>query len=277
MIGFTRSSTTWNGQNVSAWAEGLGIHSGATTKVRFHAAPGEPIAFLVDGQRIEPHVDNVVSTTLATELGNCLSGNSTTKLSTVEHLLAALNILGHWSGFVIEVCGNEIPILDGSALGWQSMLGEIAPEPMPQALVPKDTAVEVRGGYVGAEAAPETEAASVIVAIGFSHPKIGEQTWAGDRRHWNDLLDARTFGFARELDRLLAQGRGLGAREDNAIIFDDEGPRLPLRGHDEPVRHKALDLLGDLYLLGKPLQARVWAERASHEAHVALAREILGQ
>ena len=85
---------------------------------------------------------------------------------------------------------------------------------------------------------------------------------------------ARTFGFAREAAALRAAGLAVGAGEANAIVYDDEGPRTSLRGPDEPARHKALDALGDLYLLGRPFQGRLELDRAGHTLHHMLMTQI---
>jgi UDP-3-O-[3-hydroxymyristoyl] N-acetylglucosamine deacetylase len=252
-------ATRWDGIRTSAWIEGVGLHTGAATRVRFRSTPGEAVQIVRDGVRIPLLAENVLNTQLATQVG--ADGVS---VSTTEHLLAALHILGHWSGFEIHVEGPEIPILDGSALGWA----------LPARLAPPEIAVEVRGGYVGLESVTDDLASRLDVSIGFAHPDINDQRWVADQQNWPELLDARTFAFAHDLERLLATGRGMGFNNENAIVFSKEGPSLPLRGFDEPVRHKALDLLGDLYLVGGPLQAIVVAERPSHEANVALALEL---
>jgi UDP-3-O-[3-hydroxymyristoyl] N-acetylglucosamine deacetylase len=263
----------WDGHGTSQWISGVGIHTGETTRVRFIRAPLEPVRLLRDGVEIPLVAENVVNTVRATEIG--LSGRS---VSTIEHLLAALYVMGHWSGFLIEIDGSEIPILDGSAIGWAHALREVAPEPVLSALEPRfETAVEVRGGYVGLESLKPNEAMRITFTVGYPHPSIGEQSWTGLRHDWQRLLNARTFGFQNELERLMAQGKGMGFNGENAVVFGDSGTNQPLRGMDEPVRHKALDLLGDLYLVGRPLNAHVVAERASHEAHVAFALALRGK
>jgi UDP-3-O-[3-hydroxymyristoyl] N-acetylglucosamine deacetylase len=264
-----QTTVRWDGQNTSAWIEGVGIHTGAATRVRFCSTPGEAVCIVRDGVRIPLLAENVRNTQLATQIS--AQGVS---VSTTEHLLAALHILGHWTGFEIQVEGPEVPILDGSALGWSLVLQDVIPETAPARIVPPEIAVEVRGGYVGLENISEGLPARLNVSIGFAHPDINDQRWIADELSWRDLLDARTFAFAHDLERLLATGRGMGFNNENAIVFSKEGPSLPLRGFDEPVRHKALDLLGDLYLVGAPLQALVVAERPSHEANVALALEL---
>jgi UDP-3-O-[3-hydroxymyristoyl] N-acetylglucosamine deacetylase len=259
----------WDGHGASAWIDGIGIHSGENTRVRFHRTPGEPIGLLRDGQRIALIAENVVDTNLATEIG---AGG--VRVSTIEHLLAALYVLNHWSGFQIEVDGPEVPILDGSAYGWAQALAHLEPEALPERLVPPEIAVEVRGGYVGLENIAPGQSAAVRVTIGYPHPAITAQVWHGAQDRWKTLLDARTFGFERDLERLWAMGRGMGVTAENAVVYGEEGPSLKPRGTDEPARHKALDLLGDLYLVGRPLEAVIVGERNGHAANVAMALEL---
>lgn len=265
----TSSIAAWDGQGTSHWLDGVGIHSGERTRVRFHRTPGEPIALLRDGKRIALIAENVQDTNLATLIG--VNGVS---VSTIEHLLAALHVQGHWTGFQIEVDGPEVPILDGSALGWAQVLGQITPEPAPASVIPGELAVEVRGGYVGLETVPPGTGTRLRVTIGYPHPAITAQAWEGDSRDFASLLDARTFGFERDLERLWAMGRGMGVTADNAVVYGENGPSLKPRGLDEPARHKALDLLGDLYLVGRPIEALVVAERNGHAANVAMALEL---
>lgn len=261
----------WDGRGASAWVRGIGIHLGQSARVRFHPAPGEPVAIVKGNRRLPLEVSQVAGTALSTEL----AGDGL-RVSTVEHLLAALHVLGHWTGLAIEVDGPELPILDGSALGWAAVLSGTAPEPAPAPLVLRhEVALEVRSGYVALEPLGVGEPPSVGVTVAYADPVVGAQAWSGGRAGWSDLLDARTFGFERDLARLWAAGRALGARPDNAVVYGPDGPSLAPRGPDEVVRHKALDLLGDLYLVGRPVRARAIADRASHEAHVALARAAL--
>ncbi|NJK44052.1 MAG: UDP-3-O-acyl-N-acetylglucosamine deacetylase [Pleurocapsa sp. SU_196_0] len=264
---------SWDGHGTSAWITGKGIHTGETTRVRFIRAPLEPVRLLRDGVHIPLVAENVVNTVRATEIG--FHGRS---VSTIEHLLAALYIMGHWSGFLIEIDGSEVPILDGSAIGWAHALRNVAPEPRPQR--PRASLRDRGGstrGYVGLESVKPGETMRITFTVGYPHPKIGEQSWTGVRHDWQRLVNARTFGFQNELERLMAQGKGMGFNGQNAVVFGDDGTNMPLRGLDEPVRHKALDLLGDLYLVGRPLNAHVVAERASHEAHVAFALALRGK
>lgn len=244
---------------------GVGIHSGNTCRVRLHRAEG-PIRFRRGLTEIPASVDSVSSTERCVTLSAEGAG-----VALVEHLLAALHVAGYWRGVVAEVEGEELPILDGSALPWLEEIERLGPPPpAPAALLPEreldlaDGSVQVTPG--------ERE---IDVRVDYPHPAIGAQRWRGGPDCWRELLNARTFGFLAELESLRRVGLAFGADTENAIVFDDNGPLEPLRYADEPVRHKALDLLGDLVLLGRPLQASVRIERGSHALHVNLMRHLL--
>lgn len=188
-------------------------------------------------------------------------------VETAEHLLAALSGLGHWHA-CIELDACEPPILDGSALGWVERLDAArwAPRDPGRRCVVRRT-LEVCDGP--ARCLLEPAALSTIECrIAFDHPAIGQQQAAwqvGDVATFcREIAGARTFGFLAERERLHRAGLARGASAENVLVFDERGPLGALRFADEPVRHKLLDAIGDLALLGAPLQGRVLVERASH-------------
>lgn len=246
---------------------GTAIHSGVTCRVTLHREPG-PLRFRRGGATVEAHIDNVVGAARATSLGA-----NGARVHLVEHLLAALRVAGFHAGVLVEVSADELPILDGSAAPWNEAVAELgAPPPAPAPLVVgAAVAVEANGGRARVEPGPER----LDCAIDFPHPAIGRQRWSGAPADYPQLLDARTFGMLADWEALKARGLALGASERHAIVFDDAGPVCPLRHHDEPVRHKALDALGDLALLGRPLLATVTVERGSHALHHALVRALV--
>ncbi len=232
-----------------------------------HRADG-PLRFRRGEALIEATVANVASTERAVTLA--AAGE---RVSLVEHLLAALRLAGFFTGVVVEASAQELPILDGSAepwLGAVAALGEPPPAPAPLAL---RAPVEVRRGQASARAEPGEE--ELEVAIDFDHPAIGVQRWSGGPGSYGELASARTFGLLSDAEALRARGLVQGASLEHAIVFADDGPLRPLRSPDEPVRHKALDALGDLALLGRPLQARVTVHRGSHSLHHALMSSLL--
>lgn len=244
---------------------GIGVHGGHRATVRLIRREG-PVRLRCGTREIEPTVASVISTRAATVLGA-----DGVRVAMVEHLFAALHVRDVWSGLLIEVEGDELPILDGSAAPWDDALQELGPFPAPPAPFRGTGSVRREDG---AEAALESGSRGVDARIAFGHVAIGEQRWTGGPDAWPDLLPARTFGFAAEVGALRAAGFARGASRENAIVVGDHGPLDPLRFPDEPVRHKALDALGDLYLLGRPFAGRLRVDRAGHDLHERLVRSV---
>lgn len=243
---------------------GRGIHSGEPSTVTFHRTEG-PVQFLRNGQRI-PASHHAISDTGRQTV---LSAGSE-QVAMVEHLLAALAITGFWTGLLLEVSGAEIPVLDGSAREWLPALEQLGPPPPePDPLVPA-APLHIRAGSSSATLEPGSR--SLHVTIDFA--AFGRQEWAGGPEDWHHLLDARTFGFQEELGSLHARGLALGASLDNTLVFHGGRAVNAPRGSDEPVRHKALDAVGDLFLLGRPLQARLSLTRPSHGLHARLLSSV---
>ncbi|HKI57228.1 MAG TPA: UDP-3-O-acyl-N-acetylglucosamine deacetylase [Trueperaceae bacterium] len=247
--------------------EGIGVHTGVRCRVTLHRVDG-PVRFRRNGTDIPATLDAVVDSRRATTLG---VGRE--RIAVVEHLLAALAMRGFWSGVLVEASAPELPILDGSARDWYALAGELADRPPPPPPLRPDASLTLHIDDARAELRPGP--AELCYGIAFDHPAIGEQHWCGGPDRYPELVEARTFGFLSELESLISQGLASGANLGNAIVFGEEGPLVPLRAEDEPVRHKALDALGDLFLLARPLDARVAFWRGSHRVHVAFMRELV--
>jgi UDP-3-O-[3-hydroxymyristoyl] N-acetylglucosamine deacetylase len=201
------------------------------------------------------------------------------RLQTVEHLLSALMGLDI-DHLTVELTGEELPILDGSAGPWvQAILDAGIRQmavwsPAMRMLRP----VEVRHGDKWMRVSPY-HGLRVAYTIDFDHPAIGRQSrelTLTPEKYVRELGMARTFCMERDIEFMRARGLAKGGSLDNAVVFSPEGPlNESLRFEDEAVRHKILDLLGDLKLLGAPLEGFVEAHRAGHALHVDLARAIL--
>lgn len=247
--------------------EGIGVHSGRGCRVRLERTDG-PVRFRRGRALIPARVEAVVGTEGCTVLGA-----GAARVAMVEHLLAALRVRGFWSGVLIEASSDELPILDGSAAPWLALLDELGPPPPPpEPLVPAGVVRVARGA---ATATVEPGPPHLEAVIEFDHPAVGRQRWAGPPERWAELLDARTFGFLSDYEALAERGLARGASTENAIVFDGAGPLSPLRHPDEPARHKALDAIGDLFLLGRPLAGRLRVVRGSHGLHLDLMHQLL--
>lgn len=245
---------------------GIGVHSGASCRVALHRAEG-PLRFSRGGAIIPADLAHVVGADRATSLGR--AGHA---VHMVEHLLAALRIGGFYSGVLIEASADELPILDGSAAPWAEAVAALGdpPPPPPPLVVREPLSVAARSGTAHALVGDE----HLRYEIDFDHPAIGQQAWEGGPGNYAELSDARTFGFLSDYEALKARGLALGAAEGHVIVFSMDGPSRPLRNATEPVRHKALDALGDLMLLGRPVRGRLHVERGSHALHHAFARAL---
>ena len=201
------------------------------------------------------------------------------RLQTVEHLLSALMGL-EIDHLTVELTGEELPILDGSAGPWVRAIQEAGIRQMAlwsrplRILKP----VEVRSGDKWMRVSPHS-GLRVAYTIDFDHPAIGRQSrelTLSPEKYVRELGVARTFCMERDIEFMRSRGLAKGGSLDNAVVFAPDGPlNDSLRFEDEAVRHKILDLLGDLKLLGAPLQGFVEANRAGHALHVDLARAIL--
>ncbi len=259
---------------------GIGLHTGQRINMMLRPAePGTGIVFhRIDGETvvsIEARSQNVVDTRLATVLG-C----GDTRISTVEHLLAALSAYGI-DNLHIDIDGSEVPIMDGSAAPFASLIEEAGLRNLPQSrkFLAIRKPITVIDGEKRASIIP-SRFFRVTFDIAFQHPCIALQQRSvkvsaeGFRR---ELAPARTFGFLRDVEQLKAAGLARGGSLDNAIVVDDERILNPegLRFQDEFVRHKILDSIGDLSLLGYSLLGHVRAYKAGHDINHQLVEKIL--
>lgn len=249
---------------------GAGIHSGVEAQLYLHPEPG-PLRFRTPAGEIPAALSAVVDTRRSTTLAA-----GAARITMVEHLLAACSALNLWANLVVECDSEELPILDGSAAPYAEALRELA---LPLSEAPP--ALEVTapfewrdgGSVVRVEPGPR----SFAVSIDFDHRAIGRQRVWVEPAAFEGVLPARTFGLASEMEQLKALGLARGAIAGRGILFSDDGPSDTLRMADEPVRHKALDALGDFHLLGRPLAGGVSIHRGSHRAHVEALRALLAE
>ena len=259
---------------------GAALHSGVGTRVQLHpAGPDSGVVFrrtdLPGAPTIVAGVEQVGRARLATRLE--AAGAS---VVTVEHLLAALSASGIHH-VEVHVEGPELPILDGSSVPWLRMLRHAGRRDLgvPQPVWRLRHAVGVRDGERWMRAAP-ARGLLLDVTLDFAQTAIGIQRviWRHAMgRFRSDLAWARTFAFLRDVNHMRSCNLALGGGLDNALVFTEHGVLDPsaLRTPDEPARHKALDLLGDLSLLGAPIEARVTAVRPGHALTARLMRALV--
>lgn len=262
----------------SVVVNGQGLHSGQRTGLILQPMPpGSGIAFgsILSGESVPALIDFVDSTGYATTLAR---GGMVAR--TVEHLMATLHAYGI-TNLLVKMQG-EVPILDGSALEFCQLLEEGGIEPQHESI---EEIVIDQPYWVGSED-PAEKGITIEPADGFSirytldYPApIGRQEVEfrldGPSGFREDIAPARTFGFVKEIETLEQMGLANGGRLNNFILVGDEGVvNTPLRFSDEFARHKVLDLLGDLYLLGRPIRGHVHARMTGHSDNAALAREL---
>lgn len=269
-------------------AVGVGLHSGQRVELTLRPAPPDTgIVF----RRIDlpQPVDIPVSATAVTDtrLASTISCGQA-RVFTVEHLMSACAGLG-LDNLYIDITAEEVPILDGSAASFVFLLQSagIALQDAPKRFVRILQTVQVSEGQ-GAQAkwaqlAPY-EGYKLSFEIDFDHPAVDStgqrlEFDLGTGSYVRDIARARTFGFTKDVEMMRANGLALGGGLDNAIVMDDykvlnaEG----LRYNDEFVKHKILDAMGDLYLLGKPIIGAYSAFRSGHALNNKLLRQLLEQ
>ena len=259
---------------------GVGLHHGAHVHLRITPAPpATGIVFKrtdLDNTRIPASWEYVERVSYATSLMHPRG----IFISTTEHLLSVLYSMGIDNAF-IELDNLEVPILDGSGQPFVQLLqaaGKRESRRLRRYMrIVKPVSVEADGKRV---AIVPSDRFQLHCRNFYDHPLVGEQILKLDltpETYASEIAPARTFGFEYELDQMRDMGLIRGASLDNAVCFTREGIANPtgLRFQDECCRHKALDLIGDLALIGRPLLGLVLAERAGHAMHVALVNKIM--
>jgi UDP-3-O-[3-hydroxymyristoyl] N-acetylglucosamine deacetylase len=271
----SRSQTTLR---TSVSIEGVGLHSGHPVRARFRPAPaGQGIVFRrMDrrGARVPARVASASTFDYATTLS--AGGVS---VGTVEHVLSAAYGEG-LDNCTIELDGPEVPIVDGSALPFVRLFHAAGFERLDGPVTPLSVSepVEVSRDGRGVSFRPDGPGLTITYEIDFPHPIVGRQELTVAIRpeeYSTRIAPARTFGFARDVEALRARGLARGGSLHNAVVLDDTGILSgPLRFRDEFVRHKVLDLVGDLALLGAVLNGHIHARRAGHALHIEFARAL---
>lgn len=256
--------------------EGIGLHTGTHCKVILKpASPDMGIVFIVEGEKIPAEIDFVSDTTR----GTTLSKNRKT-VRTVEHLLSAL-VGMQVDNVAVEVEGPEIPVLDGSSRIFAkeiNRIGLVEQDKEVRKLRLNETLVR-KFGDKKLIAHPDSKF-SVSFAIDYNDKVVGKQFFSVDinpENYLKHIASAKTYVFEHDIKGLLEGGFSKGGSLENAIVITDNGVKNPeiLTFDDEPVRHKILDLLGDLALLGKGrITFSIYAEKTGHKHHIEFVREL---
>jgi UDP-3-O-[3-hydroxymyristoyl] N-acetylglucosamine deacetylase len=262
---------------------GVGVHSGAPVTAVFHPAPvGAGLQFRrkgengTTGRTFRAHADHVGATALCTVLGDVNDGG----IATVEHILAALRGMDIDNALVV-LDGAETPIADGSSATFVDALlsAGLAKQDAPRRFLKVLKPVRVEQGSGWAELHPYAHGFRLEVDIDFDHRAIGRQSIQLDltpKTFRKELSFARTFGFMKDVEKLLQLGFARGSSLDNSVVVDEEGVVNPdgLRAPDEFVRHKTLDAVGDLALAGLPILGLYRSYRGGHHMNISTVRAL---
>lgn len=272
----TTFKTTCKLKTETDWLIGIGLHTGKDSRIRI--IPGEPgkgIVFrnVVTGAVIPARLECVTNTVRCTELG--FGGHA---VSTVEHVLSALRGLDIYDA-TVEFSGEEMPIADGSSQPFVRLLELAGLEPTDSSVVsiPVEKCIFLEGASGASIFALPHSRLEICVILDYPKvPFIGSQSFEyveGD--NYKELISpARTYGFLSEIEWLRNNGLARGATLENVVAIDSESYATDLRFPDELVRHKMLDVIGDMSLLGAPLMAKIVAVKPSHSLNINLARLI---
>jgi UDP-3-O-[3-hydroxymyristoyl] N-acetylglucosamine deacetylase len=264
--------------NTTVSITGIGLHSGIYTNVALHPAPaGSGITFVradLNNLRIPALQASTTALDYATTVGK-----DDVSVGTVEHLLSSIMACGI-TDVDIHIDGPEVPIVDGSSLPFMHLIDAAGVREL-DAEIPVlriRRPIEIVEGDKSIRLAPANRLI-LKYKIDFAHPAIGRQSLQFDFHHDNFLrkiAPARTFGFMRDVEKMRAAGLARGGSVENCIVLDDKGVvNGELRFRDEFVRHKILDLVGDLALIGRPIVGEITAYKAGHALHSRFVEKIL--
>jgi UDP-3-O-[3-hydroxymyristoyl] N-acetylglucosamine deacetylase len=261
---------------------GVGVHTGQRVRLAIRpAAPGTGIVFVRTDitdrdNRIPVSGEAVIDARLNTMVANAAG----VRLSTIEHLMAAFAALGV-SNAVVEVDGPELPILDGSALQFVQLLDQAGfrAQSTPVRYIEILEPIHVTDGDKHAALLP-CDRYEMRFEIDFDNAVVGNQVVdfvVDEATFRRDIMAARTFGFAHEVEALRKAGLARGGSLENAVVIDGDEILNPggLRMEREFVKHKALDAIGDLYVLGAPLLGRYEGYKSGHQMNNQLVRALL--
>jgi UDP-3-O-[3-hydroxymyristoyl] N-acetylglucosamine deacetylase len=263
----------------SVSASGIGLHTGVEVAITLRPAP-ENTGYIF----VRTDLDNFELPASVEYISHCAYATTLMRrgvvLSTCEHLLSALRGSGVDNCF-IDIDSIELPICDGSSEDFVALIeraGMVEQDASKRVFrVLKKVDLELGDRCMSIEPAENFE---IDCMIDFPHPWINRQSYRfimSSGSFGAQIASARTFGFTREIDALRKANLAQGGSLDNAIVLTEEGMlnETPLRFDDEFVRHKILDIIGDLALLGMPIQARVTAQRSGHSVHAQLMSKLL--
>ncbi len=259
--------------------EGIGLHTGKTVKMMLKPAPAGTGVIFIRTDLGNTEIGAVAANTAATSYATTLSQNNAS-VKTVEHLLAAFSGL-NVDNVYVEINADEVPIMDGSARPFVKLIADtgIRTQEMLQPILKVIKPIFVREGNKQLAIWP-AETTSISYFIDFNHPMLKEQSLQyqqSEEMFLREVSNARTFGFLSDVKTLQANGLARGASLDNAVALGEDSVlnKDGLRYKDEFVRHKILDLIGDLSLVGMPIIGHIVAHKSGHGLNAQMVSKLL--
>ncbi len=269
--------------------KGIGLMSGVETALEIRPAELKSIRFHIGDSTIEANLNNVVSTEHCVVLGDVRAAMTGTppdkiaKVALIEHFMAACAICDI-EGLDVYISGGfEIPILDGSSKIWVEKFNEIGIVGAPERKICLSAPIHLIKGKSSVSFIPQEGETTITYAVNFNHPEL-KNRWAtltlGPGGNLEQIAEARTFGYLKDLETYQKMGFSKGVTIDNTVGLTDDGYTTQLRNEFEPVKHKILDIIGDLYLTGvNPLKlcANIIVKEAGHALHIETAKLLKEQ
>lgn len=268
---------------------GVGLMSGVETALEIRPRESKGIRFHIGGSTIEANLENVVSTEHCVVLGDVaalksgMAPDKIAKVALIEHFMAACAICDIEGLDVYLSGGFEIPILDGSAKIWVEKFNEIGSIGEPMRKTCLSAPVNFIKGKSSISLVPQEGETTITYMVNFNHPEL-KNRWAnltqGEDGNISEILEARTFGYLKDLETFQKMGFSKGVTIENTVGMTEDGYTTALRSEFEPAKHKILDIIGDLYLTGvNPLKlcANITVKEAGHALHVEAAKLLKEQ
>jgi len=257
--------------------EGKGLMTNTDTVFEINPSDKEGIRFHIQDSTIEADIKNVVSTDHCVVVADIMSG-AKNKVMLIEHFMAACAITGLDSLDVNILKGFETPIFDGSSKVWVEEFNKTGFKGTKKETKPLKAPLFFQKGKSSVVMLP-SEKTTITYSVNFNHPEL-KQRWVTMEpdKNLNEIIEARTFGYLKDLEAFQKMGFAMGVTEENTVGMTDTGYTTTLRSEFEPAKHKILDIVGDIYLTGLnpfDLNAQILVKEAGHGLHIEASKELI--
>lgn len=256
--------------------KGKGLMTNTDSVFEINPSETKGIRFHINNSTIEADIKNVVSTDHCVVIADIQQG-AKNKLMLIEHFMAGCAIAG-LDALDINVYGIETPIFDGSSKVWVDAFNETGFIGEMEEIKPLSSPVIFKKDNSSIVMLP-SDKTEITYSVNFNHPEL-KQRWVtlNPEKNLNEIIEARTFGYLKDLEAYQKMGYALGVNEENTVGLTEDGYTTALRSEFEPVKHKILDIIGDIYLTGLnpfKLNANILVKEAGHGLHIEADKELL--